>query len=189
MQYQKITNPLDPTSDKVPRFMTKKWIEIYDQSGSAENRYKPRKQTRFKTPMLQSDLCDFGDAYIVVKGTTTVPDSNNVYDKKLACKNNAPFISCISKINNTHIDNADDSDIVMPMYNLLEYGKNYSKTTGSFWNFYIYEPNSGADNNIHYSIKNLKSLNYKTSTTENLEDKNTVKEVEIVVPLKHLSNF
>ena len=179
MQYQKITNLLDPTSHKVPRFMTKKWIEIYDQSGSAENRYKPHTQARFKTPMLQSDFCDFRDAYIVLKGTTIVPDSNNMYDKKLACKNNAPFTSCISKINNTHIENADESDIVMPMYNLLEYSKNYSKTTGNFWNFYIYEPNSGADNNINYSIKNLKSFNYKTSITENLEDKNTVKEKKL----------
>ena len=83
--------------------------------------------------MLRSDLFDFSDAYIVAKGTITVtnPD-NNVYDKKLAFKNNAPFVSCISKINNTLIDNAEHLNIVMPMYNLIEYSKNYSKTTGSF---------------------------------------------------------
>ena len=62
--------------------------------------------------------------------TVTVPD-NDAYDKKLAFKNNAAFISCISKINNTLIDNAEDLDIVMPMYNLIEYSKNYRKTTGS----------------------------------------------------------
>ena len=144
--------------------MTKKWIEIYDQSGSAENRYKPR--TQVKTPMLQLDFCDFGDAYIVVKGTTTVPDSNNMYDKKLACKNNAPFISCISKINNTHIENADDSDIVMPMYNLLECSKNYSKTTGSLWNYYKDEPNNPPPSNYNAdSITNFVSFKYKTSIT------------------------
>ena len=78
--------------------------------------------------MLRSDLCNFSDAYIVVKGTITVtnPD-NNGYDKKLAFKNNAPFVSCISKINNTLIDNVEDLDIVMSMYSLLEYSKNYSK--------------------------------------------------------------
>ena len=82
--------------------------------------------------MLQSDLCDYSDAYIVVKGTITVPDpDNDAYDKKLAFKNNIPFISCISKINNTLIDNAEDLDIVIPVYNLIEYNKNYSKTTGS----------------------------------------------------------
>ena len=63
---------LGTTSDDVPRFSTKKWIEVYDQSGNAEDRYKPSKQIRFKTSMLRSDLCDFSDAYIVVKGTITV---------------------------------------------------------------------------------------------------------------------
>ena len=74
--------------------------------------------------------------------------------KKLAFKNNAPFISCFSKINNTLIDNAEDLDIVMPMYNLLEYSKNYRKTTGSLFNYYRDEPNSGAVENINYSVKN-----------------------------------
>ena len=70
--------------------------------------------------MLQSDLCDYSDAYIVIKGTITVADSNDRnYRKELAFKNNAPFISCISKINNTFIDNGEDLDIVMPMYNLI----------------------------------------------------------------------
>ena len=139
--------------------------------------------------MLRSDLCDFSDVYIVVKETITVTNpSNNAYDKKLAFKNNAPFVSCISKINNALIDNAGDLDVVMSMYNLLEYSKNYSKTTGSFWNYYRDEPNSGvggADNNINYSIKDSKSFDYKTSITGKLEGNNTEKEVEIVVPLKH----
>ena len=83
MEYQKITNLLDTKSDNVPRFITEKWIEVHDQSGSAEDRYKQGKQIIFKTSMLRSDLCDFSDAYIVVKGTITVtnPD-NNAYDKK-----------------------------------------------------------------------------------------------------------
>ena len=72
MEYQKITNLLDTASDNVPRFITKKWVEIHDQSGSAENRYKPSKQMKFKTSMLRSNLCDFSDAYIVVKGTITL---------------------------------------------------------------------------------------------------------------------
>ena len=72
MEYQKITNLLDTTSDKVHRFITKKWIEFHDQSGSAEDRYKPSKHLTFKTSMLRSDLCDFSDAYIVAKGTITL---------------------------------------------------------------------------------------------------------------------
>ena len=68
MEYQEITNVLDTTSDKVPRFITKKWIEVNYQSGSAEDRYKPSKQIKFKTSMLRSDLCDYSDASIVVEG-------------------------------------------------------------------------------------------------------------------------
>ena len=98
MEYQKITNLLGSTLDKVPRFITKKWIEVNDQSGRV---YIVDKQIRFKTSMLRSKLCDYSDVYIVVKGKSTVTKdfnndaNNNVYDKKLALKNNAPFISCI----------------------------------------------------------------------------------------------
>ena len=98
-------------------------MEVHDQSGSARNRCKPSKQIRFKRSMLQSDLCDFNG---VVKGHITVTDPNNdAYDKKLASKNNAAFISSISKINNWLADNAEDLDIVMSMYKMLEYSKNY----------------------------------------------------------------
>ena len=77
MEYQKITNLLGTTLDEVPRFITKKWVEVHDQSGSAEDRYKPSKQIRFKTSMLRLDLCDFSDAYIVVKGEVTVIGGSN----------------------------------------------------------------------------------------------------------------
>ena len=73
---------LDTTSDNVPRFITKKWIEVHEQAGSADDRYKPSKKITFKTSMLRSDLCDYCDAYIVVKGTITNADSDNdAYDK------------------------------------------------------------------------------------------------------------
>ena len=88
--------------------------------------------------MLRSDLCDFSDAYIVVKRTITVVGGSNdsKRNRPLAFKNNAPFISSISKINNTLIDNVENLDVAIPMYNLIEYSKNYSKTTGSSWNYY-----------------------------------------------------
>ena len=179
--------------DEISRFITKKWVKVNDQSGSADDRYKPNKQIIFKTSMLRSDLCDYSDAYIVVKGTITVTRPGSVlYDKKLAFKNNAPFTSCISKINNTLIDNAEDLDIVIPMYNLLEYNKNYRKTTRSLWNYYRDEPNSGIggrNNNVNYSIQYSKSFDYKASITGILEDIDRTKDVEIVVPLKYLSNF
>ena len=114
-------------------------------SGNAENRYKPSKQIIFNTLILQSDLCKYSDAYVVVKGTIAAADPNhNTYDKELAFTNNALLISCIPKINNSLIDNADNSlidnveelDIVMVMYTLIEYNKNYSKRTRSLWNYY-----------------------------------------------------
>ena len=82
--------------------------------------------------MLRSDLCDFSDAYIVVKWTITVTGttSRSRKNRPLAFKHNAPFISCISKIDNTLIDNPEDLDVAMPIYNLIEYNKNYRKTTG-----------------------------------------------------------
>ena len=88
--------------------------------------------------MLRSDLCDCGDAYIVVKGTITVESTNDANEriKNLTFKNNTPFISCISKISNTFIGNAEDPDIFIPMYNLLEYSENYSITSGNLWKYY-----------------------------------------------------
>ena len=128
MEYQKITNLLGTTIDEIPRFITKTWVEVYHQPGNADDRYKPNKQIRFKTSMLRSDLCDYSDAYIVVKRdiVLTKADGKRVIDIRnrfLAFKNNAPFTNCISKINNVLIDNAEDLDIVMLMYNLLEYSK------------------------------------------------------------------
>ena len=118
MEYQKITNLLDTISDNVSRFITKKWVEVLDQLGSAGDRYKPSKQIRFKASMLRSDLCDFSDAHIVVKGDITLTKTNtrgfiDTRNKFLAFKNNAPFPNCISKINNVLIDNAEDLDIVI----------------------------------------------------------------------------
>ena len=135
MEFHKITNFIDITSDDkdLPKFVTKKWIEIYDQS---EGNYNVNKEITIKTSMLKSDLCDYSNAYIVVKGTITIVRPNGAKrNKEVIFKNNAPFINCISKINGVKIDNAKDVDVVMPMYNLLEYRKNYKKTTGSLWNY------------------------------------------------------
>ena len=133
MEYRKITNLLGTTIDEIPRFVTKKWVKVYDQSRSADDRYKPIRQIKFKTSMLRSDLCDYSHAYIVVKGTIIVTDpDNDAYEKELILKNNAPFVPCISKITKTLIDNAEDLDVLMPIYNLLEYRKSYRKTTGGF---------------------------------------------------------
>ena len=160
MEFQKITNFLDTSSDDkdLPRFVTKNWIELYDQS---EKNYNPNKEIRIKTSMLRSDLCDFTDTYIVVDGTITVTNPDGAKRlKAVTFKNNAPFINCISKINGLKIDNTEDLDAVMPMYNLLEYSKNYRTTTRSLWNYYRDEPSDPLSSNSE-------SFNYKTSIIGN----------------------
>ena len=126
-------NRANEMSEKLSKFVTREYVKV----NSLSDTYNENKSIRFKTPMLRSDLCDYADAYILVNGTITVTanaGANNIRDKKnrpLILKNNAPFISCITKINNELIEDAEDLDIVMPMYNLLEYSKNCKKTIGS----------------------------------------------------------
>ena len=193
MEFNKINNLLGPAHDKVPRFITTKWIEVQSQSGNTYNTSKP---IRFKTSMLRSDLCDYSDAYLWVKGKIIVtnPNDNANFNKELTLKNNGPFISCISKINGELVENAEDLDIVMPMYNLFEYSKNHEKTLGSLFNYYRDEPSeitiAAGNNAINISIRNSKSFDYKTEITGSLDAGEDEKEdVKVAIPLKYLGNF
>ena len=130
MEYQKLSNLLNDESNKPSKFRTRNWVEINDDIRGA---YSPNKQIRFKTAMLRSSLCNYSDAYILVIGNITVNNTadaaaaaNNT-NEKVIFKNCAPFTNCISKINNTQIDNAEYIDIVMPTYNLIEYVINLDK--------------------------------------------------------------
>ena len=146
MEYQKTMNLLDNSSNQPSKFRTKKWIEINDQSRGT---FSTNIDIRFKTTMLKSSLCDYSDTYILVKGRITIAgvgdntgarpaDERN---KGVIFKNCAPFINCKSEINNIEIGNAADIDIVMPMYDLIGYSDNYSKTSGSLWQYCRDEPN------------------------------------------------
>ena len=153
-------------------------------------------QIKFKTTMLKSKLCDYSDAYILVKETISVNNTAaqgvavNYNNKKVIFKNCAPFTNCISEINNTQIDNAKDIDIVMPMYNLIEYSDNYAKTTGSLWQYCKDIPALNVNDEItRFTVGNTTdSFNFKVKFTGETEDDGT-KDVEIMVPLKYLSNF
>ena len=139
--------------------------------------------------MLKSNLCDYADAYILVKGTITITGAGDdaaarradERNKGVIFKNCAPFTKCISRINNTDIDNAQDIDIVMPMYNLIEYSDNYSKTSGSLWQYYKDDPND--------NIADSESFKFKAKITGKTLNDGNAKDVEIIVPLKCLSNF
>ena len=161
MEYQKIANLLDTESNQPSKFRTRNWVEINDESRGTYT----SNDIRFKTTMLRSSLCDYADAYILVKGTITIAgvgndDATKQADERgkgVTYKNCAPFTKCISRINNTDIDNAHDIDIVIPMYNLIEYSDNYSKTSGSLWQYYKDDPNN--------NIENSESFKYKTKIT------------------------
>ena len=146
MEYQKIANLLESTSDNLSKFRTRNWVEINDESrGNYAN-----SDIRFKITMLRSNLCDYADSYILVKGTITITGAGDdaaarqadERDKGVTFKNCAPFTKCISRINNTDIDNAHDIDNVMPMYNLIEYSVDYWKTSGSLWQYYKDDTNN-----------------------------------------------
>ena len=139
--------------------------------------------------MLRSNLCDYADSYILVKGTITITGAGDSAgerqaderDKGVTFKNCAPFTKCISRINNTDIDNAHDIDIVMQMYSLIEYSDNCSKTSGSLWQYYKDDPND--------NLAKSKSLKSKVTVTGKPPNNGNTKDVEIIVPPKILKQF
>ena len=144
--------------------------------------------------MIKSSLCDYSDAYVHVKGTiavnnTAAADANtNNTNKKVIFKNCAPFTICISEINNTQVDNAKDIDIVMPMYNLIEYSDNYSKTSGTLWQYCKDIPAVNNNAIVDFTDNNRTDLfNFKVKMTGQTGDNGT-KNVKIKVPLKYLGN-
>ena len=210
MENDKINNSLlseDNESEVLSKFVTREYVRV----NSLLNTYNENKSIRFKTPMLRSNLCDYSDAYILVKGTitVTVPGANNgasnIRDKRnrpLILKNNAPFVLCITRINGELIEDANELDIVIPMYNLLEYSKNYRKTTGSLYNYYRDELSDDTDDNNFDNIKVVNSNTFKyknkiTGNTYNVDagvdgydvNKNSKEEIELAIPLKYLGNF
>ena len=211
MEYNTINNLLGSESKSLSKFVTREYVRV----NSLSNTYNENKSVRFKAPMLRSDLCDYADAYILVNGTILVNGLNprDRQNRPLILKNNAPFISCITRINEELIEDADDLDIVMPMYNLLEYSKNYRKTIGSLYNYYRDELNDDADNN-NFANNNVVSSNtfdYKNKIIGNTYNVDSTivpaaggarvanpkydannsgkKSIELAIPLKYLGNF
>ena len=208
---------MDSESENLSKFVTRQYVKV----NSLSNTYNENKSIRFKTPVLRSDLCDYSDAYILVNGTITVA-GNQPRDKQnrsLILKNNAPFVSCITRINEL-IEDADDLDmviddldIVMPMYNLLEYSKNYRKTIGSLYNYYRDELNDDANLNnfANNNVVSSNSFQYKDKIIGNMYNVDSTivpaaggarvanpnydannsgkKNVELAIPLKYLGNF
>ena len=187
MEYQIITNFLDSNKSNKPfKFRTKTLVKINDE---LRGTYNVNSQIKFKTAMLKSSLCDYSDPYILVKGTITIAGAGadaaarqaDERDKGLIFKNCGLFINCISEINNTQVNNDKDIDIVMPMHSLIEYSDNYSKTPGSLWQYCRDEPNN--------NLADSESFKFKVRITGKTPNDDNEKDVEIMVPLKYLSNF
>ena len=167
MEHDKFNNLLDSESEQLSKFVTREYATV----NSLLDTYNENKSIRFKTPMLRSNLCDYSDAYILVKGTIKVTGDHpsDGQNRPFILKNNAPFVSGITRINGELIEDADDLDIVMPMYNLLEYSKNYTKTIRSLWNYYRDELDNSANLN-NFANNNVVSSNpfkYKNKLLEN----------------------
>ena len=128
METQKIINLLNNTENEYSTFATKKWYIIDSES---KGNYSHQNPIRFLTNSLESSLCDYSDAYILVTGNITATPNNAA--TQVVFKNCAPFEKCRTEINETFVDEADIINITMPMYNLLEYSDNYSDTSGSLW--------------------------------------------------------
>ena len=151
--------------------------------------YDEGNEVIYNTEVLKSNLCDYNDAYILVRGDITVTAATT----QVAFKNCAPFTKCITKIDGTTIDDAEDLDLVMPMYNLIEYSSNYSETTGSLW---FYSKDEATDFNVDLvNDNNFESFKYQAKLLGNTVAQainaanGILKNAVIAVPLKYLSNF
>ena len=168
-------------------------LEINDESkGKYDN-----SSIRFKTSMIRSSICEYIDAYILVTGTITVPNTaaagaavNNT-NKKIIFRNCPPFTDCITEINNIKVDDAQKTDIVMPMYNLIEYSDADSKTSGTLWEYHRDEPaidNGGNVIDFPANNNNSAPFKFKQQITGQTGNGGAI-DIEIMVPLKYLSNF
>ena len=171
MEYDKINNLLrseDSESKNLYKFVTRQYVKV----NSLSNTYNENKSIRFKTPMLRSDLCDYAGAYILIDGIIIVAGNapRDRQNRPVILKNNAPFISFITRINGELIEDADDLNVVMLMYNLLEYSKNYRKTIGSLYNYYRDELDDDADLNNHpnSNVVSSNAFQYKNKLLGNI---------------------
>ena len=166
------------------KFVTRKWSIVNDQSNV---NYDAGNEIIYNTEVLKSNLCDFTDAYILLKGNIAIIGHHVTQGAFEIC---APFTKCITKIDGTTIDDAEDLDLVMPMYNLIEYSSNYSETTGSLW---FYSKDEATYFNADIANNNIfKSFEYKAKLSGNTvedEPKEIIRNATIAFPLKYLSNF
>ena len=159
MSTQKIANLLGDADNESSKFATRKWYVINDQNNTDYGDGDENGTTiKFETKVIKSNLCDYSDAYILVTGDITATDGDA--NTKVAFKNCAPFTKCVTHVNNEHVDNADNLDNVMLMYNLIEYSDNYSDTSRSLWHFKRDEQNINDLNPANVTTADSSSLKH-----------------------------
>ena len=193
MENQKIINLLDRIDANSKHFATKEWDMINDENNT---NYGVNKDTgannpdtiKYDTRVLKPNLCDYAEANILVDDTIRETGGNN--NTRLALKNCAPFTKCNLEINDEHVDTAENLDIVMPMYNLIEYSDNYQNSSATLYQYKRDEPpEHNAFDDL--TVDNSNSFKYKVSLLGNpvAADNIAKRSVKVVVPLKYLSNF
>ena len=193
MENQKITNLLDKIDTDSKHFATKKWYIINDENNT---NYDVNKDTgtnnpdtiKYDTRVLKPNLCDYAEAYILIDGTIRAAAA--IANTRLSLKNCAPFTKCNLEINDEHVDTAENLDITMPMYNLIEYSDNYQDSSATLYQYKRDEPPED-DTVADLTADNSSSFKYKVSLLGNpvLDGNITKRSVNVVVPLKYLSNF
>ena len=134
METQRIINLLNDSNNESLKFATRKWYIINDQNnGQYVNGNENDSIIKFETKVIKPDLCDYSDAYVFVTGNITA--ANGDANTRVAFKNCAPFTRCVTHINDEHVETAENLDIIIPMYNLLEYSDNYADSSGCLWQF------------------------------------------------------
>ena len=192
METQKIAKLLGNADSESSKFATRKWYFTNDQSNTDYGEGNKNDTTiKFQTKVIKSNLSDYSDAYILLTGGIT--DTRVDEDTRDAFKNCTPFTKCITHISDEQVDNADNLDIVMTMYNLIEYSDNYSYTSRSLRQFKRDEsPVTNTWNPNNVSIYNLASFKYKSSfirKSANIGGNRVYRDVKIAVPIKYFGNF
>ena len=189
METQEIVNLLNDSDNEFSRFATINWYIINDQNNGQCGRGNANDSTiKFEIKVIKPSLCDYPDAYILVTGDIKV--AAVAANTNVAFKNCAPFTRCVTHINDEHVETAENLDIIVPMYNLIEYSDNYADSSGSLYQFKRDEsPMNNAGNPNNVTLDNSASFKYKASLLGKATYDRSLKNTKLVVPLKYLSNF
>ena len=191
MEAQKIVNLLKDSDNDFSKFATRKWYIINDQNNGQNGEGNENDSSiTFETKVIKPNLCDYSDAYILVTGDITVDGGNA--NTNVAFKNCVPFTRCVMHINGEHVGTAENLDIIMPIYNLLEYSVNYADSSGSLYQFKRDEQNMNNENIADVTTADSSSFKYKSNILGNLAAdvaNGKLENAKLAVPLKYLGNF